>query len=424
MHGEIAYNMMMKLNRVRIAGTADEKHTIKIIESFLRDNDIKFKRNRFPIDISEVGKGRIKSGKFSAAGVPYGLSVPYNVSGKLLMTEKVEEIDSLRNKTKLNGSILLMRERPSHKIFPKLAKEGVKGIITFSRTDGRVSSLHLSSWMFEKKCIIPMIDISYEDAVRLSELTGNTVSIKGEGKTLRKTGESIIAEIKGIENTKETIVLMGHLDSVPFSPGASDNSAGIGILSELASMFKAERIRRNLVICFFSGEEWGLWGSRYFVSSNESLMKDIILGINIDVAGDKLGLNHAIVTGNSDIVSIVKAGAKYLGIGMNVSKDIYSSDNMPFSFKGVPTVNLFRAGGRPSAYVHTKDDSFEHIGTEGLSPIVEFTSMFVRSAGDSEMNMIESRIDDEIKQKTEDYFKGRGIPSDQVIPKVKKKAKK
>jgi len=280
------------------------------------------------------------------------------------------------------------------------------------------------AWGEGEKCIIPMIDISYDDASLLSDLSERTVEISGAGKTMKKNAESIIAKIEGNGKTNETIVLMGHLDSVPFSPGSSDNSAGVAILAELASIFKSARLKRNIVICFFSAEEWGLWGSRYFVASNESMLKNIIFGLNIDVAGDKLGINHAIITGNSDIVSLVKANAKYLGIGMNVSKDIYSSDNMPFSYKGIPTINLFRAGGKPSAYVHTCDDSFEYIDIKGLEPLINFSVEFLRSAGNAEINIIERSIDENIRQKIDDYFTGRGLDKESILPSLKKKKKK
>ena len=199
---------------------------------------------------------------------------------------------------------------------------------------------------------------------------------------------------------------MGHIDSVPFSPGAGDNSAGIGIMCELIEYFAKHPVKRNIRFMFFSAEEWGLLGSKAYVAKNKT--ENIITGLNIDVAGDKLGLDRCIVTGNDKLLDLMNILNKYHGLGFNCAKDIYSSDNMPFSDKGIPTVNMFRAGGKPSAFVHTQDDSIEYASHEGLSEIVRFAEAFIEFAGNAEQNIIEKTVDDGIREKIENYFKRAG----------------
>lgn len=412
MSGNIAYNMMLRVKGVRIAGTEGEKRCVKIIDRFLKDIGVKHEKMTFPVDVSEVGKGFVKAGKLSIEGTPYGLSVPFDVSGRLISIESPEDFKNIE--TDFSNSIVMIKERPSHKSFPDIKKKGVRAMITCSRTDGRTSSLHLSSWMFRDKCIIPMIDVKYSDAVRLLDYRGKNVRTSGSGKTFKSSATSVIARIDGKSRTNETIYVMGHIDSVPFSPGASDNSGGIGIMSELISHFKKNPAKRNLVFCFFSGEEWGLWGSRYFVSKNVSKMSDANFGLNIDVAGDIIGNNYCIVTGNDDICAVAKFLAKEEGINLKVSKDIYSSDNMAFSYHGVPTLNLFRAGGLPSAYVHTSDDGMQHVSAEGLSGLIDFSVKLLTSAGNGAVNPIERKVDEATKKKVEEYFVNRGISIDEI----------
>lgn len=422
MSGKIAYNMMLKVKGVRIAGTDKEKSCVRVIERFLNDIGVLHERMNFPIDISDVGRGFITSGKMKIEGTPYGLSVPFKEEGRLICVESPEDFKNID--IDFTSSIVMIKERPGHKLFPEIKKKKIKAIITCSRTDDRTSSLHLSSWMFRDNCIIPMIDIKYSDAVKLLEMKGKRVRIEGRGTTKKSTATSVTAMIKGSADTKETIYVMGHIDSVPFSPGASDNSGGLGIMSELISHFKKNPVKRNLVFCFFSGEEWGLWGSRYFVSANKERMNDANVGINIDVAGDIIGNNYCIVTGNDDICATARSIARFEGINMKISKDIYSSDNMPFSFHGVPTLNLFRAGGLPSAYVHTSDDRMEHVSSDGLSGIIDFSIKLISFVGNGSVNPLERKVDEATKKKIDDYFINRGISLDEItenLPYNKKK---
>ncbi|MGE3063775.1 MAG: M28 family metallopeptidase [bacterium] len=422
MSGKIAYNMMLKVKGIRIAGTEGEKRCIKTLEQFLKDIKVAHEKMTFPIDISEVGRGSVSAGKMKLEGTPYGLSVPFNVSGELVCIESPEDFKNIN--IDFSGKIVMIKDRPGHKMFAEIKKKNVKAMITCSRTDNRTSSLHLSSWMFRDKCIIPMIDIKYADAVKLIEMNGKHVKAVGTGKTRKTAATSVIAKIDGTKKTKETIFVMGHIDSVPFSPGASDNSGGLGIMAELLSYFRKNPVKRNLVFCFFSGEEWGLWGSRYFVSKNKDIMGNINFGINIDVAGDIVGNNYCIVTGNDDICAVAKSIARYNGINIKVAKDIYSSDNMAFSYEGVPTLNLYRAGGLPSAYVHTSDDGMNHVSPDGLSALIDFSVRLISFAGDGAMNPIERRVDDATKKKIEDYFINRGIALDEITKNLPYKKKK
>jgi len=91
--------------------------------------------------------------------------------------------------------------------------------------------------MIEKKCIIPMMDVKYSDILKLIENVGKKVKIEGKGKTFKTRSENIIAKIKGKSKSEEKLVLMGHTDTVPRSPGGSDNSGGIGIMAEMIAYF-------------------------------------------------------------------------------------------------------------------------------------------------------------------------------------------
>lgn len=418
MTGKIAYDLMLKLKGERIAGTDNHKKANRVIIQFLKDLKVEYETMEFPLHISEIGKGNIFLGSKKYEGVPYGLTVPFSVDGILEYAESFDQIENVDKN--FENKILIMKNRPNISKFPILKKKKIKGIITASRSDDLISSLHLSSWMIEKKCIIPMIDIKYSDVLKLIENVGKRVKIQGKGKTFKTRSENIIARIKGKSKSKERIVLMGHTDTVPRSPGGSDNSGGIGIMAEMITYFSKNPTKRDLIFSFFSGEEWGLWGSRFFVARRERELKDCILGINFDVAGDPFGTTQCIVTASDYLVNVISFASKFSGTSLNVSKDIYSSDNMPFSLKGVPTVNFLRVGGVPSRFIHTDKDSVDYITEKGLSPLISFGKFFVETVGNSSINPIDRNIDEGIKKKIEGYFTGRGIELKDVVDSLKK----
>jgi Zn-dependent M28 family amino/carboxypeptidase len=73
-------------------------------------------------------------------------------------------------------------------------------------------------------------------------------------------GVNIVA-IKAGE-TDEAIVVGAHHDTVPGSPGADDNGAGVAALLELARVLAPARFRRTVVLAALDMEEIGLLGTR------------------------------------------------------------------------------------------------------------------------------------------------------------------
>tara|TARA_Y100000034_G_scaffold125150_2_gene174321 strand:+ start:1460 stop:2320 length:861 start_codon:yes stop_codon:yes gene_type:complete len=76
------------------------------------------------------------------------------------------------------------------------------------------------------------------------------------------------------ELNKDTLLLGGHYDSPPGSPGADDNGSAIAVLLRLIEEIKNAP---NVAIVFFNGEEHGLLGSYDFVRLHPEVSTAIIL---------------------------------------------------------------------------------------------------------------------------------------------------
>lgn len=96
--------------------------------------------------------------------------------------------------------------------------------------------------------------------------------------------QNVVARIQGSDNSK-AVLLAAHYDSVPFSPGASDNGTAVAALIEVARALKAGGQSKNDVILLFSDcEEIGLYGSKAFVKEHP-WAKDVGVVINLEGLG-------------------------------------------------------------------------------------------------------------------------------------------
>ena len=79
---------------------------------------------------------------------------------------------------------------------------------------------------------------------------------------------------------------LGKVDSLYF-PGADDNASGVALLLELAELLQnsAFHFPFNITFIFFSAEEQGLLGSRYFVEYSPYFNSTIERCLNFDMVG-------------------------------------------------------------------------------------------------------------------------------------------
>ncbi len=66
---------------------------------------------------------------------------------------------------------------------------------------------------------------------------------------------NLVAEIPGTEPELPPILIAAHYDTVPGTPGATDNAASIAVALDVADRVLAEPLRRSLVLGIFDAEE-------------------------------------------------------------------------------------------------------------------------------------------------------------------------
>ncbi|WP_026584495.1 M20/M25/M40 family metallo-hydrolase [Bacillus sp. J33] len=143
------------------------------------------------------------------------------------------------------------------------------------------------------------------------------------------------------EDTKE-VILGAHHDSVIGAPGANDNASGVGLMLELARVYKGYNTDKTLKFIAFGSEERGLLGARYYVDQLTQEQKDQIEAVFVP---DMVATNYDKATnlyamtpdGSQNIVtdSTGEAGAR-LGNSDILPGRFGSSDHVPFHNAGIP----------------------------------------------------------------------------------------
>ncbi len=101
--------------------------------------------------------------------------------------------------------------------------------------------------------------------------------------------ENVIAVLPGRNPDLPALALMAHYDSVPGSPGAGDDAAGVASILEVVRAFSVQaqqgrRPIRDVVVIFTDGEEAGTLGARAFFME-DPLSRRLGFVINLDNRG-------------------------------------------------------------------------------------------------------------------------------------------
>ncbi|MAK80652.1 M20/M25/M40 family metallo-hydrolase [Phenylobacterium sp.] len=77
--------------------------------------------------------------------------------------------------------------------------------------------------------------------------------------------ENVTGVLPGRDPNAPALALMAHYDSVPRSPGAGDDAAGVAAILEIISALRARgQPERDVIVIFTDGEEIGLLGARAY----------------------------------------------------------------------------------------------------------------------------------------------------------------
>ena len=184
---------------------------------------------------------------------------------------------------------------------------------------------------------LPMIVVSGADGEPLfARATKENLTVRLTSKVERVSvaGKNVVAYLSGV--TQPSLILGGHMDSVPGSPGANDNASGTAATLEIARRMMGTPLSKQTWFVSFDGEEDGLRGSRGFLDAQPDAFKTGLKGmLNFDMVGVN---NSLAVGGSAKLVATVQG----LNSGVGKFEDFNGSDHGSFIADGIPAVFFWR----------------------------------------------------------------------------------
>lgn len=154
---------------------------------------------------------------------------------------------------------------------------------------------------------VPAIQVSGDAAALLERAVADRtpVTMASDIRTGWRSAKQPVAEIEGRE--PGYILLGAHYCT--WGDGATDNTAGVALLIELARLLKAQpKPRYGVKFAFWTGHEQGGYaGSSWYADTfHDSLYADAIAYLNVDIVGSRGGTTKALRNTTAELSEYVR----------------------------------------------------------------------------------------------------------------------
>lgn len=333
----------------------------------------------FPLALS--GNGKISA---AVIDVQYGIqadSIGYNdytgkdVKGKIILA-KLSSPEGYHPHTKFYS---YADERIKIK---NAIEHGAVGVIFYNTDENYEAPVN----DYKMKTSAVEIPVMYVPEYVAQELYGykKTITLNTELEEINKTGHNILGMINN--NASTTIIIGAHYDHLGYNEmggslyrgepaihnGADDNASGTALIMELAEMLKsAGYTNNNYLFIAFSGEELGLYGSKFSASSKAIENLNINYMLNFDMVGRLDAENNLIINGvgTSPVFSNLDDINSKRFILKTTESGIGPSDHTSFYLKDIPVLHFFT--GTHNDY-HKPSDDEDKINYPGIEKIENY----------------------------------------------------
>lgn len=164
--------------------------------------------------------------------------------------------------------------------------------------------------------------------------------------------------------------------------GADDNASGCAVVLELTRTIAEDPAspKRSLLVLFFTGEEDGLLGSRWFVAHPTVPMGRIVAMLNFDMVGQG---NGTVGMAGGELLDPAweryrdrLASEEIENLRLYRASTSWASDATPFLQAGIPAISFWSSGEHP--FYHQYEDDVVHISREVIQNVGERAEDFLR----------------------------------------------
>lgn len=199
---------------------------------------------------------------------------------------------------------------------------------------------------------------------------------------------NVAAVIPGKSKPNEYVVFSGHYDHIgiikadgqdSIANGADDDASGTSAMIGLAKYYKKlNNNERTLIFVAFTGEEIGMYGSKYF--SNNINADSVVAMINIEMIGkdSKFGPNSLYITGydRSNLGELMQKNVANTAFSFHPDPYpqqnlFYRSDNAVLAALGVPAHTFSTSQIDKDGYYHTVKDEVSTLNIDNIMSSLE-----------------------------------------------------
>ena len=382
---------------------------------------IKFRETQFlPETVFTAGNQSLKFGKDYFVTPP--LSGDKNVNAKMFFVGYGISLPFLQRNDlgdlDVRGKIVVLRDGPppgiskeqwkkvhaQFNVLRGLIARGASAIVSVGQDTETLTFAEIADYLTRRQIepegeqempdfVPPFISISESAAEKLfaaSGVTRDEAFTKAKGNDFRPidlqqngtitvklkkakgVGSNVVGLLEGSDPKlkAEAIVYSAHYDAYGLSAdnriyhGAADNALGVAEMLAIAeAMSKAEtKPRRSIIFLAVTGEEYGGYGSDYWVKNPTWKIKQVAADLNLDGMGTEVyGPVKALVgygAEHSSLGSLLNevaaaSGLKVIPDPMPEEKSFYRSDHYFFVKRGVPGIMIL---GAPEGSVESWTD--------------------------------------------------------------------
>jgi aminopeptidase YwaD len=267
------------------------------------------------------------------------------------------------------------------------AAKGASGLIIFN-TSAIADNLKFDPKAKTETVKIPVVYVTpaikkkyfYDETATLD------IKLKVDIGEKKRTGHNVVGYIDN--GAANTVILGAHYDHLGYGEdhnslytgatpqihnGADDNASGTAALLEISKMLKASKLKNNnYLIVSFSGEELGLFGSKYFTEHMPANTSATNYMINMDMLGRLNDSTHGLTIGGYGTSplwgQLLTEKDKFFTIKFD-SSGSGPSDHTSFYRKDIPVLFFFT--GVHGDY-HKPTDDADKINYNGELQVVKY----------------------------------------------------
>jgi len=291
----------------------------------------------------------------------------------------------------------------------EVAKKGATAVFLFNSSD-KEDGIKFNPKDRSEVLPIPVIYLTKDASKKYLHDPSAAVDVKFRTDigAKKRTGTNVVGYI---DNGAATTVILGaHYDHLGYGEdensreiekkgqvhnGADDNASGTAAVIELARLLKNEKLKgNNYLFITFSGEELGLYGSKYFSEHPTIDLANVNFMINMDMIGRLSDSSHVLTVGGYG--TSPTWGEVYAGTG---KKKLYAedlvfhfdssgtgpSDHTSFYLKNIPV--LFYFTGMEPDY-HKPTDDYNKINYVGEMHVVKHIMSIIEAENKQKTKLV------------------------------------